>query len=56
MKYLIRLPVKMYPAPWRERYGTEFAALLDDAGVHGESCDVHTPVAPDASAIVICRV
>ena len=29
MKWLVRL----YPAPWRRRYGDEFLALLADEGV-----------------------
>jgi hypothetical protein len=33
MKQLIRFIAKMYPAPWRDRYGEEFEALLDDSGV-----------------------
>jgi hypothetical protein len=32
MKRLIRFAAKMYPHAWRERYGEEFEALLDDAG------------------------
>jgi len=35
MKRLIRLAAKLYPGPWRDRYGEEFEALLDDAGVNG---------------------
>jgi hypothetical protein len=35
MKRLVRLAAKMYPEPWRERYGEEFAALLEDTGVNG---------------------
>ena len=35
MKRLIRLAAKLYPKPWRERYGAEFDALLDDAGAGG---------------------
>ena len=35
IKRLIRLAAKLYPAPWRDRYGEEFEALLDDAGNHG---------------------
>jgi hypothetical protein len=34
MKHLIRLAALMYPKPWRERYGEEFEALLEDAGVN----------------------
>jgi LPS O-antigen subunit length determinant protein (WzzB/FepE family) len=30
MKPLIRWAASLYPAPWRERYGAEFTALLDD--------------------------
>jgi hypothetical protein len=30
MKRLIRLAAKLYPRNWRDRYGEEFAALLDD--------------------------
>jgi hypothetical protein len=32
MKVLIRFAAKLYPRSWRERYGDEFAALLDDTG------------------------
>jgi hypothetical protein len=35
MKSLIRLAAKLYPRPWRNRYGDEFEALLDDLGVTG---------------------
>jgi hypothetical protein len=35
MKHLIRLAAKLYPGPWRDRYGEEFEALLDDAGING---------------------
>jgi hypothetical protein len=35
MNRLIRLAAKLYPAPWRDRYGPEFEALLDDAGITG---------------------
>ncbi len=30
MKALLRWAARMYPAAWRERYGVEFDALLDD--------------------------
>jgi hypothetical protein len=32
MKLLIRFAAKLYPRSWRERYGAEFDALLDDLG------------------------
>jgi hypothetical protein len=32
MKYLIRLAAHLYPRQWRERYGEEFSALLEDVG------------------------
>ncbi len=32
MKLLIRLAARLYPGPWRDRYGDEFEALLDEAG------------------------
>jgi hypothetical protein len=35
MSRVIRLAAKLYPAPWRDRYGPEFEALLDDAGITG---------------------
>ncbi len=35
MKRLIRLAAKLYPGPWRDRYGEEFEALLDQAGTDG---------------------
>jgi hypothetical protein len=35
MKRLIRLFAKVYPKPWRDRYGEEFEALLDDVGAGG---------------------
>ncbi|HEY6340816.1 MAG TPA: hypothetical protein VIY49_04930 [Bryobacteraceae bacterium] len=31
MKRLLHFLARLYPRSWRERYGTEFAALLDDA-------------------------
>ena len=31
MKRLLHFLARVYPRSWRERYGTEFAALLDDA-------------------------
>ena len=30
MRRLIRMAAWLYPAPWRERYGAEFQALLED--------------------------
>jgi hypothetical protein len=36
MKPFIRFAAKLYPRTWRERYGAEFEALLDDTGA-----DVH---------------
>jgi hypothetical protein len=30
MRRLARFLIRLYPAPWRERYGEEFAALLED--------------------------
>jgi hypothetical protein len=32
MKPFIRIAAKLYPRAWRERYGAEFEALLDDTG------------------------
>ncbi len=41
MKRLIYWVAKMYPQAWRERYGEEFEALLDDAGTGmGIACNV----------------
>jgi hypothetical protein len=37
MNRLIRLAARMYPRAWRERYGEEFEALLDDAGADGRA-------------------
>ncbi len=37
MKHLIRLAAKLYPGPWRDRYGEEFEALLDEAGADGRT-------------------
>jgi hypothetical protein len=34
MKLLIRFAAKLYPRSWRERYGAEFDALLDDIGAN----------------------
>src|SRR5215471_18968782 len=31
MRYWIALAARCYPTAWRERYGDEFAALLEDA-------------------------
>ena len=30
MRRLVRLAVRLYPASWRKRYGSEFEALVDD--------------------------
>jgi hypothetical protein len=35
MKRLIRFVAKIYPQPWRDRYGEEFEALLDDTEADG---------------------
>ncbi|HEY7334373.1 MAG TPA: hypothetical protein VH639_05785 [Bryobacteraceae bacterium] len=35
MRSLIRLAAKLYPGPWRARYGEEFEALLEDVGGGG---------------------
>ena len=35
MKTLMRWAVLLYPAAWRERYGAEFEALLEDVGPSG---------------------
>ncbi|MBZ5580252.1 MAG: hypothetical protein LAP40_27155 [Acidobacteriia bacterium] len=32
MKRLVRVIARLYPKSWRDRYGVEFDALLDDAG------------------------
>ena len=32
MKALMRLAAKLYPSAWRERYGDEFDALIEDSG------------------------
>jgi uncharacterized protein involved in exopolysaccharide biosynthesis len=32
MRHALRFIIRLYPANWRDRYGNEFAALLDDAG------------------------
>jgi hypothetical protein len=32
MRRLLRLAAWLYPPAWRDRYGAEFEALLDDAG------------------------
>ncbi len=34
MKLLIRFAARLYPRSWRERYGAEFDALLDDLGAN----------------------
>lgn len=31
MRRVVRFLVRLYPANWRERYGEEFEALLEDA-------------------------
>ena len=33
MTRVFRLAVRLYPRAWRERYGTEFEALLEDSGL-----------------------
>lgn len=41
MKRLVRLAVRIYPRQWRERYGVEFAALLDQLpGKFGDLTDI----------------
>ena len=35
MKTLMGWAVRLYPAAWRERYGAEFEALLEDVGPSG---------------------
>jgi uncharacterized protein involved in exopolysaccharide biosynthesis len=35
MKTLVRWAARLYPAAWRERYGAEMAALLEDVGPCG---------------------
>jgi hypothetical protein len=39
MKRLIHFVAKLYPRTWRERYGAEFEALLDDAFLDGAGAD-----------------
>src|SRR5580658_6290381 len=39
MKQFIRFIAKLYPRSWRERYGAEFQALLDDAHVGNIAAD-----------------
>ena len=34
IRKLIHLAARVYPAHWRQRYGVEFAALLDDSGAN----------------------
>ena len=40
MRLVIRFAAKLYPRSWRERYGAEFDALLDDIGAdpHRTEC------------------
>jgi hypothetical protein len=41
MRTLLRWAVRLYPAAWRERYGAEFDALLEDISPSfGDVCDV----------------
>lgn len=41
MRALIRLAARLYPRAWRERYGAEFDALLEDMSPSlGDVCDV----------------
>lgn len=41
MKRLIRLAAGLYPRRWRDRYGDEFAALLDKASADpATACNV----------------
>ena len=41
MKRLVRLAIRIYPRQWRERYGAEFAALLDQLpGRPGDLLDI----------------
>src|SRR5580658_6311591 len=37
MQRLSRIFAKLYPRRWRERYGAEFHALLDDSGADGRT-------------------
>jgi len=34
MKRALQLPIRLYPAWWRRRYGQELEALLEDSGSH----------------------
>lgn len=34
MRSILKLLARLYPAPWRARYGAEYEALLDDATPH----------------------
>jgi hypothetical protein len=41
MKLLMLFVMRIYPRAWRERYGAELEALLDDTGINGRiACDV----------------
>lgn len=43
MKRLIPMLASLYPRPWRERYGVEFMALLEDVNPSaGTACNIFT--------------
>jgi hypothetical protein len=43
MSRLIRIVARLYPRPWRERYGEEFSALLEDVNPSsGAAFDIFT--------------
>jgi hypothetical protein len=59
MRTLLRWVSRLYPATWRNRYGTEFNALLDDiAPSLGDLCDVLGNAVQVRATVLIhaCRV
>ena len=59
MRTLIRWAARLYPATWRNRYGAEFEALLDDISPSlGDLCDVlgHVLRARATTSIDACLV
>ncbi|MBS1834486.1 MAG: hypothetical protein JST65_17345 [Acidobacteria bacterium] len=50
-----RLLLRLYPKPWRDRYGEEFLALLEDMGTRPGAADVATIVVEAVRARVKYR-
>jgi len=53
MKRLVRLVARLYPRSWRERYGAEFEALLDDAFMDKLMADGRSVIDVFAGAVIM---